>query len=182
VRPRCRAGDRAAESAETPLIHVVLGSQSVDAVTNFHMVWIAQCNAAKDIQARWGTQKALGYLMGEKLVEFLRVAETAPGWRAQVPMFIAEVKRCFSPEEIRQYFDDVRRIGPLGHVLTDEQFEEFRAAGAVEDNAVEGAEDVLRLDRARRLLLERVLHRHRPTITVAESLREYLRARRGRQV
>jgi len=120
----------------------------------FHKVWVAQCEAAQDIRARWGIQKALGYLIGEKLVEFLRMADRVPEWYEQVPMFVAEIKQIFSPEEICQYFDSVRRIGPLGHVLTDEQFEEFYAAGAVEDNVVEGAEDVLRVGRARRLLLE----------------------------
>ncbi len=120
----------------------------------FHMVWIAQCEAARDIRTRWGTQKALGYLIGEKLVEFLRMAETKREWREQVPMFVAEIQQLFDPEELRRYFDGVRRIGPLGHVMTDAQFEEFRAAGAVEDIPVEGAENVLRLERARRLLLE----------------------------
>jgi hypothetical protein len=121
--------------------------------TEFHLVWIQQCEAAEDIRARWGTQKALGHLIGEKLVEFLRAAETRPEWREQVPMYVAEIQQIFSPEELQRYFDNVRRIGPLGHVMTDERFEEFYAAGAVEDNAVEGAEDVLRLERARRLLL-----------------------------
>jgi len=119
----------------------------------FHNVWIAQCEAAEGIRDQWSSQKALGYVVGEKLVEFLRVAEQSPEWNEQVPLFMAELKRIFSPEEIRAYLDGVRRIGPLGHVMSDEQFEEFRAAGAVEDNPVLGAEDVLRLHRARRLLL-----------------------------
>jgi len=123
------------------------------AVTEFHIVWTAQCEAALDIRHRWGTQKALGYLVGEKLVEFLRVAEQIPEWREQIPMFVAEIKRLFSPDAIRGYLDGIHRVGPLGHVLPDEQFEEFRAAGAVEDNPVGGAEDVLRVERARRLLL-----------------------------
>ena len=119
----------------------------------FHKVWVAQCQAAQAIGARHGTQKALGYLIGEKLVEFLRMAERAPEWREQLPMFIAEIKRLFSPEEIRTYLDGVRRVGPLGHILSDDEFEEFRAAGAVEEDPVGGAEDVLRIARARRLLL-----------------------------
>jgi len=49
-----------------------------DAVTEFHMVWIAQCEAARAIRTRWGTQKALSYLIGEKLVEFMRMAEQSP--------------------------------------------------------------------------------------------------------
>jgi len=117
------------------------------------MVWVAQCGAARAIRTRWGTQKALGYLIGEKLVEFMRVAERASEWREQLPMFVGEIKRLFSSEEIRQYLDEIHRVGPLGHVLTDEQFEEFRAAGGVEDDPVGDAEDVLRVERARALLL-----------------------------
>ncbi len=128
--------------------------EGVTVTTKFHLVWMKQCEAAQEIRTRWGPHKALGYLIGEKFVEYLREAQTRPEWRAQVPRFVAEIKQLFTPEEIRHYFQNVRRIGPLGHVMTDDQFEEFRAAGAVEDNAVEGAEDVLRLERARRLLLE----------------------------
>jgi hypothetical protein len=122
-------------------------------VIEFHTVWIAHCKAAREIRARRGTRKALGYLLGEKLVEFLRMAERAAEWREQLPMFIAEIKQIFSQEEIRGYLDGIRRVGPLGHVLSDEEFEEFRAAGAVEDDPVGGAEDLLRVERARRLLL-----------------------------
>lgn len=122
-------------------------------MTEFHKIWIAQCEAARSIRTRWGTQMAIGYLIGEKLVEFMRVAERAPEWRAQLPMFVAEIKRFFSPDEIRGYLDEVHRVGPLGHVLTDEQFKEFRAAGAVEDDPVGDAEDLLRVERARGLLL-----------------------------
>jgi hypothetical protein len=50
-------------------------------VIEFHKVWVAQCQAAQEIGARHGTQKALCYLIGEKLVEFLRMAERAPEWR-----------------------------------------------------------------------------------------------------
>jgi hypothetical protein len=122
-------------------------------VIEFHKVWIAQCQAAREIRARRGTQKALGYLIGEKLVELLRMAERAPEWREQLPMFVSEIKRLFSAEEIRGYLDGVRRVGPLAHLLSDDEFEEFRAAGAVEDDPVGGAEDVVRVGRARRLLL-----------------------------
>jgi len=122
-------------------------------VIEFHKVWVAQCEAAREIRHQRGVQKALGYLIGEKLVEFVRVAERASEWREQLPMFIAEIKQVFSPEEIRGYLDGLRRVRPLGHILSDEEFEQFRTAGAVEDDPVGGAEGVLRVERARRLLL-----------------------------
>ena len=63
----------------------------------FHKIWVAQCEAACEIRARRGTPKALGYLIGEKLVEFLRMAERAREWREQLPLFVAEIKQLFSP-------------------------------------------------------------------------------------
>ncbi len=119
----------------------------------FHEVWIDQCEAARDIKDRWGVEKALGYLVGEKLVNFIRASDTHPEFAAELPAFVEEVQQIFEPQEIRGYLDGVRRIGPLGHVSSDEEYEELRAAGAVEDDPVNMAEDILVLERVKRLLL-----------------------------
>ena len=37
----------------------------------FRKIWVQQCEAAEGIEADYGTQKALGYLIGEKLLNFL---------------------------------------------------------------------------------------------------------------
>jgi hypothetical protein len=63
------------------------------------------------------------------------------------------VKRVFEPHEIREYLDDVRRIGSMGHVATDDEFEFMRKAGAFDENPVRGAEDVLIVERIKELLL-----------------------------
>ncbi len=34
-------------------------------------IWIDQCQAARDIREEWGTRKALGYLVGEKLLNYI---------------------------------------------------------------------------------------------------------------
>ena len=34
----------------------------------FSNIWIEQCDAARGIRNDWGTRKALGYLVGEKLL------------------------------------------------------------------------------------------------------------------
>jgi len=44
----------------------------------FHKIWIDQCEAARDIREAFGVQKALGYLIGEKLLNFLRAADQDP--------------------------------------------------------------------------------------------------------
>ena len=40
--------------------------------------WTSQCEAARGILDEFGTEKALGYLVGEKLLNFLEVAEHDP--------------------------------------------------------------------------------------------------------
>ena len=37
----------------------------------FHKIWIDHCHAAGDIREKFGHQKALGYLIGEKFLNFL---------------------------------------------------------------------------------------------------------------
>ena len=39
-----------------------------------HKIWIEQCEAARGIEAEFGTQKALAYLIGEKFINFLEAA------------------------------------------------------------------------------------------------------------
>jgi hypothetical protein len=47
-------------------------------VIEFHKIWIEQCAAAQDIRDGFGNEKALGYLIAEKLVNFVRAADTRP--------------------------------------------------------------------------------------------------------
>ena len=37
---------------------------------NFHRIWIEQCEASWTIRDRFGVKSALGYLVGEKLLNF----------------------------------------------------------------------------------------------------------------
>jgi hypothetical protein len=116
--------------------------------------WHEQCDAARSIKEHFGSEKALGYLVGEKLLNFLRTASTHADIAAELPGFVEEIKTIFEPYELRAYLSSVRRLGALGHVLGKEQFEEFRAAGAIEEDVVTAAEDVLYVERMKGLLLE----------------------------
>lgn len=60
-------------------------------------IWIEQCEAARGIEDEFGTQKALAYLIGEKFLNFLEATETDPTFRAEIPAFVAEIKRIFEP-------------------------------------------------------------------------------------
>ena len=58
--------------------------------------WIADwCEAADRIDAEFGTEKAMGYLIGEKFLNFLEVAETREEWRAAIPEFVAGIQALF---------------------------------------------------------------------------------------
>lgn len=115
-------------------------------------IWIEQCEAALRIREAYGVDKALGYLIGEKLLTFLEAVDRDPAFAVELPEFVKEVRRIFEPDEIRRYLDTVARVGPLGHVTTPEEYEALREAGVVADDPVSWAEDILLLERLKALL------------------------------
>lgn len=119
----------------------------------FHKIWIEQCEGVRGIKEEFGTEKALGYLIGEKLLNFVRTSDTHREFAAELPAFVAEIKRIFEPWEIREHLENIRRVGAFGHVCTDEEVEVFRAAGALDENPVRDAEDVLAVARIKEMLL-----------------------------
>ena len=121
----------------------------------FSDIWIEQCEAAREIRDAWGIRKALGYLVGEKLLNYIRASDTDPSWAEKLPLFVAEVKRTFTAEELSGYFATATRVGPAAHVATDEQYLTMRDAGAFGDDAVGGAADAILFERARVLLIGR---------------------------
>ena len=118
----------------------------------FHEIWIEQCEAARDIREAFGLPKALGYLLGEKLLNFLRAADEDPAF-GELPRFVAEIKQIFDRAEIETYLDTVHRVGALGHASSDEAYEEMREAGAIDEDPVRWAENILLIERAKELLL-----------------------------
>jgi hypothetical protein len=119
----------------------------------FHKIWVDQCEAARDIKEAFGQDKALGYLIGEKVLNFLEASDQHPEFADELPQFVAEIRQIFEPAEIRTYLDGVRRVGALGHTASDEAYEDMCAAGAVPGGPVEWAEQILLLERTRALLL-----------------------------
>ena len=120
---------------------------------NPYEVWIEQREAAQGIREAFGLEKAIGYLIGEKLLNFLREADRDQTWAAEVPAFTEAIKEIFTREEIAAYLGGVRRVGALGHVASDEAYEEMREEGAVDENPVEWARQILVVERMKRLLL-----------------------------
>lgn len=120
----------------------------------FHKIWTEQCEAALAIEFEFGTEKALGYLVGEKLMTFFRASDQDPLFAGELPLFLAEIRRIFEQGEIRSYLESVRRAGPLGHILDDEDYDHWVAEGVVLESPTSWAEDMLVIERIRGLLLD----------------------------
>lgn len=120
----------------------------------FHKIWIDHCEAAEQIQADHGTEKALGYLIGEKLLNFLEVAETNPEWRSELPQFIAKIRELFQSWQIAEFLETPRRLGALGHTGDEEAHKAFRSQVDDSDNLREDARNLLLFEQAREWLLE----------------------------
>ena len=123
-------------------------------MSEFHEIWMQQCEAAEDIRDRFGSEKALGYLMGEKLVNFVKASDTRPEFAAELPAFVAEVRRLFGAEAIEAYLERIRRVGPFAHIGSEEEIAEMRAGGMFgEEDPVQDAEDILMVERIKEMLL-----------------------------
>jgi hypothetical protein len=128
-----------------------LSSSSIE----FHKIWIDQCAATEGIRDHFGLEDALGYLIGEKLFTFLMASERDPQFVAEVPAFIAEIRRIFTPSEIHDYLDQLERTKYLAPAEPDIEIDELD--DEIEDepwheNPVMGAEELLRFSRLRQLL------------------------------
>jgi hypothetical protein len=66
---------------------------------------------------------------------------------------VEEIKRVFDQAELRAYLGGVQRVGPLAHTASDEAYEEMREAGVFDEDPVEWAENILLIERAKKLLL-----------------------------
>ena len=64
----------------------------------FSDIWIDQCQAARDIREVRGTRKALGYLVREKFLNYIRASDSNPSWAAKMPLFAAEIRRIFTTD------------------------------------------------------------------------------------
>ena len=120
----------------------------------FRKIWVQQCEAAEGIEADYGTEKALGYLIGEKLLNFLEVAERKPEWRAEVPLFIAKIKKIFEPWQIAEFLETPRRLGALGHTADEEGHKVLRSQVDESENLREDARNLMLFEQAREWLLE----------------------------
>ncbi len=83
-------------------------------------IWIEKCDAARMIEDEFGTDKALRYLIGEKFLDYLEAAERLPDFRAEIPAFVAEIKKIFEPWQLAEYLETARQSEPFDPSLYDD--------------------------------------------------------------
>ena len=119
----------------------------------FHKIWIEQCEAVRGIEGEFGTQQALDYLIGEKFVNFLEAAETDPNVRAEIPAFVAEIKKIFERWQLAAYLETALQTEPFDStVFEDEDPEEIEEMS--KEDIRRCTRDLLLVERAREWLLE----------------------------
>ena len=114
----------------------------------------SQCDAAREILDRFGAEKAMGYLIGEKFLNFLEVAETNDEWRELIPDFVTEILSIFEPHQLAEYLETPRRLGPLGHTASEEGHRMLRASLDDSEKARQDSRNLLLLEWAKELLLD----------------------------
>jgi hypothetical protein len=123
-------------------------------------IWIEQCEATKQIEAEFGTQNALDYLIGEKFLNFLQAAETNAEFRAEIPAFVGGIKTIFETWQLAEYLEAARQSEPFDPSLYEPLDEEEAAdidpevvEDLRQDDLRRSAEDLLLVEQARAALL-----------------------------
>jgi hypothetical protein len=127
-----------------------------DSSIQFHKIWIEQCEATEGIRERFGLDDALHYLIGEKLFSFVHASEEDLDFAAELPAFVAEIRRLFTANEINAFLDELERTKFFAPTEPDVEPDEFD--DPEEElwlpHPVTAAEELLRFSRVRQLLQE----------------------------
>jgi hypothetical protein len=118
---------------------------------NTQKIWIEQCEATKGIEAEFGTQQALDYLIREKFLNFLEAAETHPDFRSEIPGFVAEIKTIFEPWQLAECLATARQTEPFDPVI----YEDAEVVEMERQNDLRrSAADLLLIEQAKGWLLQ----------------------------
>jgi hypothetical protein len=106
----------------------------------FCEIWKEQCEAARQIEDEFGTQKALEYLIGGKFLNFLQAAETDAEFRAEIPAFVGEIKTIFEPWQLADHLETARQTEPFDPSLSvHRSYPVRRATTTIGDPALDAA-------------------------------------------
>ena len=114
-------------------------------------IWVEQCQAARGIEDEFGVPKALAYLVGEKFINFLEASDTRPELRAEIPAFVAEIKKIFEPYQLAEYLEAARRTEPFDPTIYDDEEE---AEDERQADLSRSANDLLLVERAKEWLVK----------------------------
>ena len=98
-------------------------------VRKAHKIWIEQCEAAQTIETRFGLTAAFDYLVGEKLMSFASAASRHPDFARELPRFVSEVRRMFTPDEIGAQLAQIERSQNDGKVDVLEEEDDLLREG-----------------------------------------------------
>ena len=118
-------------------------------------IWKEQCDAARQIEAEFDTEKALDYLIEEKFLSFLEAAETDAEFRAEIPAFVGGIKTIFEPWKLAEHLETARQSEPFDP--SDYEDEDVETAEWERQSEISrSASDLLLVERAREWLLQSV--------------------------
>jgi hypothetical protein len=123
----------------------------------FHKIWIDQCEATEGIREHFGLENALDYLIGEKLFNFVQASEQHPEFAAELPAFVAEIRRIFTADEINEYLRHLEQTKFLAPLEVDLEMDDLDGFDELDEepwpeNPVRGAEELLRFSCIQQLL------------------------------
>jgi hypothetical protein len=93
----------------------------MDPSPSINTIWQSQCEATKRIRRRYGLERALDYLVGEKLLQYAQFCEHDAKLAPALAAFVAEVKRLFSMQELRDYLDGLEHQKALEAELPQDE-------------------------------------------------------------
>jgi hypothetical protein len=127
-----------------------MDERGMNLMEELHRIWIEQCEAARGIEVEFGTQRALAYLIGEKLINFLEAAEDDDEFRAELPAFVAEIKTIFESWQLAEFLETARQTEPFDpSVYDDPEDAEMERRAELRRSAAE----LLMVERAKEWLL-----------------------------
>ena len=109
-------------------------------------VWIEQCEAAQTIRVRFGLKSAFDYLVGEKLLNFAEAAANHGDFARELPRFVSEVRRMFTPEEVEA------QLAAIEQTQNDKTTDDFDEEDPFRESPAEAAERVRRFNLIKELL------------------------------
>jgi DNA-binding SARP family transcriptional activator len=105
-------------------------------VRKAHNIWIEQCEAAQTIKARFGLTAAFDYVVGEKLMNYASAASIHPDFARELPRFVSEVRRMFTPDEIGAHLAQIERAPNENDIDVLEEDDPLRESPAAAEERV----------------------------------------------